>query len=375
MKETGIQSPMQLPFTPLVKKLPTTVPFVGPDTLERQTAHRFRARIGANENVFGPSPKAIAAMQDGAADVWKYGDAENHDLRQALGVHHGLAPENIAVGEGIDGLFGLAVRMFVEPSITVATSLGAYPTFNYHVNGFGGRLVTTPYVNDREDPEALLDLARKEQARLIYFANPDNPMGSWWSAGDISRMIAALPQHALLMLDEAYGEFALEGTLPAFDVENAQVLRFRTFSKAYGMAGLRVGYAIGHRDVIKAFDKVRNHFGVTLVSQRAAAAALADQNYIRQVIRKVAAARQEIARIAAANGLTALPSASNFVAIDCGRDGSFAKRVLDQLLARGVFVRMPGVAPLNRCIRVTVGTASDLEIFAGELPAALKAAG
>ncbi|MBC8037694.1 MAG: aminotransferase class I/II-fold pyridoxal phosphate-dependent enzyme, partial [Rhizobiales bacterium] len=297
-----------------------------------------------------------------------------HDLKQALATHHGVAPENVTVGEGIDGLFGLAVRLFVEPGVTVVTSLGAYPTFNFHVHGFGGRLVTTPYINDREDPEALLDLARGENARLIYFANPDNPMGSWWNAGDVARMIAGLPSDALLMLDEAYGEFAPKGTMPPLDTENPQVLRFRTFSKAYGMAGLRVGYAIGHRDLIKAFDKVRNHFGVTRLGQRAAIAALGDQDHLRHVINQVAAARQEIARIAVANGLAALPSASNFVSIDCGRDGEYAKRVLDGLLARGIFARMPGVAPLNRCIRVTVGTATDLEIFAEELPAALRAA-
>ncbi|HUR43479.1 MAG TPA: pyridoxal phosphate-dependent aminotransferase [Aestuariivirga sp.] len=366
---------MHPPFTPLVENLSATVPFVGPETLERQSGQRFRARIGANENVFGPSPKAIAAMQAAASEVWQYCDPEIHDLKQALAIHYAIRPENIAIGEGIDGLFGLAVRLFVEPGVTVATSLGAYPTFNFHVHGFGGKLVTTPYVNDREDPEALLELARRASARLIYFANPDNPMGSWWNANDVVRMIGALPPHALLLLDEAYGEFAPEGTLPPIDIENPNVLRFRTFSKAYGMAGMRVGYAIGQRDVIEAFDKIRNHFGVTRLGQQAATAALGDQAHLHHVIEQVAAGRREIARIATANGLVSLPSASNFVSIDCGRDGGYAKRVLNGLLGRGVFVRMPGVAPLNRCIRVTVGTDTDLSILAAELPAALKAAG
>ncbi len=366
---------MHLPFIPLIEKLSANVPFVGPEAIERRWDRRFRARIGANENVFGPSPRAIAAMKKAAAEVWQYCDPEIYDLKQALAIHLGIPAENIAVGEGIDSLFGLAVRLFVEPGVKVATSLGAYPTFNFHVHGFGGTLVTAPYVNDREDPQALLDLARRESARLIYFANPDNPMGSWWNAGDVSCMIARLPPPALLMLDEAYGEFAPEGTMPPFDVENPQVLRFRTFSKAYGMAGLRVGYVIGHRDMIKAFDKVRNHFGVTRLGQQAAIAALGDQGHLRYVIHQVAAARQEIARIATANGLSPLPSASNFISIDCGGDGEYAKRVLDCLLARGVFVRMPGVAPLNRCIRVTVGSEADLKILAEELPQALKAAG
>ena len=365
---------MTFPFTPFVETLPSTVPFVGPEALERRTGTMFRARIGANESVFGPSPKAIAAMQAAAAEVWQYCDPENHEIRAALAHHLGVAPENVMVGEGIDGLFGLAVRLFVEPGVTVATSLGAYPTFNFHVNGFGGRLVTTPYVNDREDPGSLLDLARREAARLIYFANPDNPMGSWWDAASVQRMITELPDGALLMLDEAYGEFAPEGTLPPLDVSNPNVLRFRTFSKAYGLAGMRLGYCVGHAELIRAFDKIRNHFGITRLGQVAGIAALADQAHLTSVVAQVKESRAAIARIARENGLTPLPSATNFVAIDCGRDGDHAKRVLDQLVGAGVFVRMPGVAPLNRCIRVTAGSADDMRIFAEELPRALKAA-
>jgi histidinol-phosphate aminotransferase len=270
-----------------------------------------------------------------------------------------VAPENVTIGEGIDGLFGVTVRLFVEKGVTVATSFGAYPTFNFHVHGFGGRLVTTPYVDDREDPQSLLDLARREGARLIYLSNPDNPMGSWWGAADVEAMIAALPGATLLLLDEAYGEFAPPATLPPLDVTNPQVLRFRTFSKAYGMAGLRVGYAIGHASIISAFDKVRNHFGVTRIGQQAAIAALGDDAHLRNVLDKTAAAKAEIAAIATRHGLQPLPSATNFVTIDCGGPER-AKGILDGLLARGIFIRMPGVAPLNRCIRVTAGEQADL---------------
>ena len=364
---------MRHPFTPLVESLPSTVPFVGPEAMERRNGYAFKARIGANESVFGPSPKALAAMRAGAAEVWNYCDPELHEVRQAIAAFHGVAPENVIVGEGIDGLLGLAVRMFVEPGIAVATSLGSYPTFNFHVTGFGGRLVTTPYVNDREDPEALLALAAREKARLIYFSNPDNPMGSWWPAADVQRMIERLPDRALLMLDEAYGEFAPAGTLPPLDVSNPRVLRFRTFSKAYGMAGMRVGYALGEASLIRAFDKVRNHFGVSRLGQQAAMAALGDQAHLAWVVAEVAKARTEIARIAEANGLAALPSASNFVTIDCGRDGVHAKRVLDGLLSRGIFVRMPGVAPLNRCIRVTAARPAELGLFAQAVAETLKA--
>jgi histidinol-phosphate aminotransferase len=362
------------PFTELIASLPSTVPFVGPEAQERQRGEPFRARIGANENVFGPSPKAIEAMRAAAAQTWMYADPESHDLRHKLARQHGTAPENIVIGEGIDALFGYVNRLFVEPGVTVATSLGAYPTFNYHTVGFGGRLVTTPYVDDREDPQSLLDLARREQARLIFIANPDNPMATWWDAGIISDMIANLPEGSVLCLDEAYGEFAPPGTLPPIDVDNRQVLRFRTFSKAYGMAGARIGYAIGEAGLIKAFDKIRNHFGINRIAQIGALASLKDETHIAATCRKVADARTQIAQIARDNNLASLPSATNFVAIDCGRDGDFARKVLAGLISRGVFVRMPGVAPQDRCIRVSAGTPADLDALAEALPLALEQA-
>ena len=362
-------------MTPIVQALPSTVPFVGPEALERQRGVAFRARLGANESGFGPSPKVVAAMAEAAREAWKYCDPENYDLKQALARHHGVRPENVVVAEGIDSLFGYAVRMFVAPGVTVATSHGAYPTFNFHVNGYGGRLAMTPYVNDREHPRSLLDLARRETARLIFFANPDNPMGSWWNAHDVQSLIDAVPDGTVLILDEAYGEFAPEGTLPPLDMSNPNVIRFRTFSKAYGMAGARIGYALGEADVIKSFDKVRNHFGVNRIAQAGALAALDDQVYLAQVKDRVAAARRRVGDIARSHGLQPLESATNFVTIDLGRDGAYAKAVLDALIARGIFVRMPGVAPLNRCIRVSTGPDAELDRFADALPEALRAAG
>ena len=234
-------------FTDLAASLPATVPFVGPETQERARGAVFAARLGANENVFGPSPKAIAAMQAAASDVWKYGDPENHDLREALAAHHRVPAENIMVGEGIDALLGYLVRLVVSPGDAVVTSDGAYPTFNFHVAGFGGALHKLPYRDDREDPDALLAKAAEVDAKLIYFANPDNPMGSWHGADTVTEMIGHVPDGAVLILDEAYGELAPTNALPPLDISEPRVIRMRTFSKAYGMAGARVGYAIGTR--------------------------------------------------------------------------------------------------------------------------------
>lgn len=356
------------PETKLAQGLPAAVPFVGPEAIERRTGHRFRARIGANESVFGPSPKVLEAIKDASYGAWMYGDPESHDLRQALAVDLGIAPDEVVIGEGIDGLLGYLVRLYVAPGDVVVTSDGAYPTFNYHVAGFGGRLVTVPYVDDREDPQSLLAAAREHGAKLIYLANPDNPMGSWHSATTIEAMIDALPDNCALALDEAYVEFAPSDAVPKIDVSDPRVVRFRTFSKAYGLAGMRVGYAIGQRDVIRGFEKIRDHFGIGRISQIAALAALADPAWVSDVREKVTMARDRIAGIARENGLNPLSSATNFVTIDCGRDANYAKSVLAGLVARGVFVRMPFAAPGNRCIRVSAGHPEDLDLFAEVLP-------
>lgn len=362
-------------LTPLAAALPATVPFVGPETQERAVARPFRARLGANESLFGPSPKALAAMQAAAAEVWMYGDPENHDLKAAIAAANGVTPAHVVVGEGIDGLLGYLVRLTIAPGDRVVTSLGAYPTFNFHVTGFGGELIRVPYRDDAEDPAALLEVARSQGAKLIYLANPDNPMASCHSGAVIEDMIAHLPEGTLLVLDEAYADLAPEGTMPRVAADDPRVIRFRTFSKAYGMAGARVGYALAEPGLAAAFDRVRNHFGMCRISQAGALASLADSGHLARVRGLMVQARARLAGIAAANGLRALPSATNFVTIDCGRDGDFARAVLRETVARGVFIRMPGVAPLDRCIRVSLGDEAALSVFEEVLPQALAAAG
>ncbi|RVC58519.1 aminotransferase class I/II-fold pyridoxal phosphate-dependent enzyme, partial [Mesorhizobium sp. M4B.F.Ca.ET.088.02.2.1] len=194
------------PLTPLIAALPSTVPFVGPEAQERDRGRPFRARIGANESSFGPSPRVIARMESVARDQWMYCDPDNFDLKQAAATHLGVGAENVVVGEGIDGLLSLVARMYVAPGDAVVTSLGAYPTFNFHVAGVGGRLVAVPYENDRESLDGLLAAVVREKAPLVYLSNPDNPMGSWWEAAEIIRFIEALPETTMLVLDEAYGE-------------------------------------------------------------------------------------------------------------------------------------------------------------------------
>lgn len=361
-------------LTPVIRALPVTVPFVGPEAQERERGRPFRARMGANESGFGPSPRVVARMQEVAADMWKYCDPDNYDLKVALGRHLGLGADNVVVGEGIDGLLNLIVRMYAAEGDPVVTSLGAYPTFNFHVASVGARVVPVPYQNDKEDLQGLLDAVKRENAPIVYLSNPDNPMGSWWETNDILRFIEALPETTTLILDEAYGETAPASALPPVDVSRPNVVRMRTFSKAYGLAGIRCGYAFGDAEVIASFEKVRNHYGVSRMAQIAGEEALADQAYLADVVAKVAAGRERIAAIARDNGLNPLPSATNFVTIDCGSDADFALSVMRNLLARDVFIRKPMAPVLNRCIRVSVGLDHEIDIFAEELPGAIAAA-
>jgi histidinol-phosphate aminotransferase len=200
-------------------------------------------------------------------------------------------------------------------------------------------------------------------------------MGSHHPASAVEEMVARLPEDTLLILDEAYADLAPPGTVPTIPADHPQVIRMRTFSKGYGLAGARVGYAITNPDLALAFDKVRDHFGMSRISQAGALAALQDQGWLAQVQARTLQARERLSAIARANGLAPLPSATNFVTIDCGRDGDFARRVLAEMGNRGVFIRMPGVAPLDRCIRISLGDDQALDIVEETLSAALKAAG
>jgi len=349
--------------TAIVAGLPAAIPFVGPETLERKRGAPFRVRVGANESAFGCSPKAAQAMTTAMAHIAWYNDPEAFEARDAIARRHGVALEEVLLGAGIDEMLGNVVRMLVEPGTAVVTSRGAYPTFNYHVAGFGGLLEAVPYRDDAIDLEALLDGVRRTNASLVYLANPDNPMGTWHTADNVRRFLDALPASTVLVLDEAYVEFAPDDATWPMATHDPRLIRMRTFSKAYGMAGARVGYAIAPRETITNLGKIRNHFGVNRLAQAGALASLGDDAFLAWVVDEVATGRDEYHALAARLGLPSVPSATNFVCLDVG-SGDRARALLAALHDEGVFVRMPGVEPLDRCIRVTVGTALEREAFA-----------
>lgn len=362
------------PPAPQIAAVPTTTPFVAPEVLARQWGHADMLRLGANESAFGPSPRAIAAMKAEAhLNSW-YGDPESYELRSALANRFGCTPENITVGSGIDDLHSLVVRTFCAPGSTALETEGTYATFAYHVAAYGVRLRTVPYTADgKVDMAALIDVTKRERPKIVYLANPDNPSGTFVEPDAVAALRDALAPEQVLVLDEAYADFVAPEQLlsPLLD---PQVIRMRTFSKAYGLAGARVGYAICDAEVVSVFQNIRQHFGVNRNGQIAALASLEDDAFIRGVVAEVARGREEYYALAARHGLRSVRSLTNFVCIEIGTRAQ-AEAFLQEMLRRGVFLRKPAAPPLDGYVRVTVGNAQERARFAEIFAEGLKALG
>ncbi len=356
--------------TRAVEAIPATTPFIGPEQLMRETGQRELVRLGANESAFGPSPRAVEAMSRELPRLALYGDPESLDLRDALAAKHRCRPEQIVVGSGIDDLMGLAVRAFAAPGEAALSTRGTYPTFNYHVVGYGGRPIAAAYLDDgTPDCDMLLSVARREAPRIVYLANPDNPSGRFIARPDMERFYEALPHDTLLLLDEAYADFVDDDELlpPAFE---DRLIRLRTFSKAYGMAGGRIGYALATESNVATFQKIRLHYGINRNAQVGALASLQDDEFRSYVISETARARDDYYRIARSLGRRSIESRTNFVCIDFDA-AERATRIMNELLARGVWIRKPGAPPLDAYVRVSAGTEPMRRAFEAALRAVL----
>ena len=356
---------------PLVAAIPPMTPFVAPEELARRVGRSALLRLGANESAFGPSPRAIAAMREAVQSTSWYGDPESLDLRAALAARHTCAPDEIVVASGIDDLMGLIVRGFCGPGDACVATRGTYPTLFYHLNAYGARAeFAEPSPTGGIVVESIVDAVQRSAAKLVYVANPDNPSGAFADRARLAALRDALPDDVLLFLDEAYADFVSEEALPAETID-PRTIRTRTFSKAYGMAGARIGYALASREVIAVFQKLRLHFGVNRTAQIGALAALDDGAFLRGVVAEVARGREEYHALAAAHGLRSLPSWTNFVCIEIGTRAA-AEAMVATLLDRGVFVRKPWAPPIDGFVRVTVGTAAERSRFAEIFAEALE---
>lgn len=354
----------------LVSAIPAMTPFVAPEELARRVGRDRLLRLGANESAFGPSPRAIAAMREAVSSTSWYGDPESLELRAALAVRHGCALEEIVVASGIDDLMGLIVRAFCGPGDVCVATRGTYPTLFYHLNAFGARAeFAEPDAQGGIVPEAIVDAVTRSGAKLVYVANPDNPSGGFVDRATLAALREALPDDVLLFLDEAYADFVGREELPP-DVIDPRTIRTRTFSKAFGMAGARIGYALASAETIATFQKLRLHFGVNRTAQIGALAALDDGAFLRGVVAEVARGREEYHALARGHSLPSLPSSTNFVCIGIGTRAE-AEATVATLLELGVFVRKPWAPPIDGYIRVTVGTVAERAVFAERFAEAL----
>lgn len=357
-------------YNPIISAVPLTKPFIGPEALERRTGIPIELRLGANESPFGVSPKARLAMAKALEHPEFYGDPEGWLLRAELALVHSIKVDNVSLGAGIDELMANACRLFVQPGDKIVTTLGSYPTFEFGAVACGGVIHRVPYVGQRPDLEALAQTTVDLKAKVLYLANPDNPSGAFHSRESIFNLVSQLPRDCVLFLDEAYCDFA--GALLPVQSQLSNVLRFRTFSKAHGMAGLRIGYVIGDSEVIRSFDKVRMHFGVNSIAQAGALASLKDTEFVVSVVQETAKGRNEMVDYFGGQGFHPLPSSTNFLTVDVG-DRLLAEQLVETLLQAGVFIRKPSQPPLGGCIRVTIGHTEQRQLFYERFESSLKA--
>jgi histidinol-phosphate aminotransferase len=327
----------------------------GAEDLARSVGLPSLVRLGMNESPFGPSPKALAAIRAEAERANRYGDPSLVELRTALAARHGVELANVTVGAGIDDLLSLIVRTYVSAGATAIAGLGSFPTFEMHVTGYDANVERVPYRPDgRLDLEGFIAAARRLGGGLIFFPNPDNPSGTAYAWNDVLAFLDALPDDTLVIHDEAYANFLPPAERFPLDALDPRLIRTRTFSKEYGLAGMRVGYALGTAEASAALNALRQLYGVGRLSQIAALAALGDEEFVESVVQRTAEGRAEYDALGKRLGLPTLPSTTNFVLFDFG-GVERAQEAQAELIRLGFHVRKPAHPPLDRYVRISVG--------------------
>jgi len=337
------------------------------------------AKLSSNENPWGPSPAAVAAMHAVLDQGHRYPDPASGALRTALGAKYGVDPAHIICGTGSDEILHMIASAFAGPGDEIIHVRHGFAVYEGATRRVGATAVVVPDVDYTADIDAVL-AAVTPATRIIYLANPNNPTGTLLPAGEVRRLIACLPSNVILVLDCAYAEFvdgeyedglALAQTLPNLIVT-------RTFSKIHGLAAQRVGWAVAPLPLIEAMDRVRGPFNVTTTGQAAAVASLADDAHIAMVRAETIRLRGwlagEIAALGNA-GLRAIPSAGNFILIEFPEFGPVTAAACNEfLLGRGIICRYLAVQNMPRCLRVSIGTEDETHIAAAALRAFVESA-
>jgi histidinol-phosphate aminotransferase len=363
---------MPLPLNPNLKNLPVYQPGRPIEEVARELGLPAGSiiKLASNENPFGPSPRALAALQQALNGVNLYPDGNAFYLKQKLAAQLGVEPANLILGNGSNELIEFVGHALLTPEAEVVVSQYCFAIYPIVARLFGARVVTVPAIRYGHDLPAMLR-AVTPRTRIVFVANPNNPTGTLAPREEVVKLVNDLPEEVLLVLDEAYIEF-LDDPVDLVSLVRLNVrpnlLLLRTFSKIYGLAGLRVGYGIGPVELIAALEKIRQPFNVNLLAQTAALAALDDEEHVRRTRANNFAGLEFFERAFRQRKLEFIRSHANFILLRVG-DGS---AVFEALQRRGVIVRPMAGYGLPEWIRISIGTPEENARALSALEAVLK---
>jgi histidinol-phosphate aminotransferase len=351
-----------------VRSLSPYVPGKPIEELQRELGLSDIIKLASNENPFGPSPKALDAMRHALEDVWLYPDGSGHALKQKLAAALGVSPAQITLGNGSNDVLVLIAEAFLKPGLEAVYSQYAFAAYPIAVQATGATAVVTPANPQGSAMPLGHDLAAMARAitpstRVVFIANPNNPTGTWVPAPQVRAFLQGVPPEVLVVLDEAYFEYTgglglQNGVEWLREFPNLVVTR--TFSKAYGLAGVRVGYALSHPSVADMLNRVRQAFNVSVIGLAGSAAALEDKAHLAHAVGVAVAERTRVAHRLAQLGTSVLPSAGNFLLLHVGAN---AHERFEKLLRAAIIVRPVGSYGLPEHLRVTLGTVEQNDRF------------
>ncbi len=357
---------------PGVRKLTPYQPGKPICELERELGIAGIVKLASNENPLGPSPKALQAARRGLDELHLYPDGGGFELKAALAAKLGINPAQITLGNGSNDVLELAARAFLSPETSAVFSAHAFAVYPIVTQAVGAASRVTPAHDGSRGPRYGHDLDAMaervdENTRLIFIANPNNPTGTYLRRDELRRFLERVPDEVLVVVDEAYFEYVSVPDYPNAlewlgDFPNLIVTR--TFSKAYGLAGLRAGYAVSSEAIADLLNRVRQPFNVNAVALKAATAALSDEEHLRRTVLLNHAGLEQLAEAFDARGLAYIPSVGNFIAVDMGRP---AAPLYEALLREGFIVRPIANYGLPNHLRVTVGTTEENRAFLAAL--------
>ncbi|MBH0199352.1 MAG: histidinol-phosphate transaminase [Nitrospira sp.] len=358
---------MALHVHPDIQSLSPYVPGKPIDELQRELQLSRVIKLASNENPLGPSTKAVAALEGAADQLHRYPDGGAYRLRQAIADRWKVAREQVILGNGSDEILGLLARTFLAPGDEAVMADHTFVIYKMEVTAAHGKPVIIPLVNWTHDLESMVR-AVTPRTRLLFICNPNNPTGTMVPGEAVSRLMAAVPEDVIVVFDEAYYEYVRDPRFPdtlAYVKQGRNAIVLRTFSKIYGLAGLRIGYGISTPEINGLLNRVRPPFNANSLAQRAALAALDDDEHVTKSRAVNAAGMEQVSHGLRTLGFAPIPSEANFLYFDVKRDG---RQVFESLLREGIIVRhIEGTM-----LRVTIGQAEENAAFLHALKAVLK---